>query len=120
MKELVSPSDLLQCGVDKNVLLQKFKEQMIKDFEMSNTVQYLDGINSLEYEPLQETIQKALSKITSHEQMQLLYRIDINETQIEKAMNDSEIKNDSMVVADLIIRRILQKVILKLIYSKRK
>jgi hypothetical protein len=120
MKELVTETELQQYGIDKTSLLNKFKEQLLKDFEMSNTHHYLNEIVDLEYAPLRENIQKALSKISANEQMQLLYRIDITETQIAKAMNTAGGERDKNVIADLIIRRILQKVILKLIYSNRK
>ncbi|MCW3075883.1 MAG: hypothetical protein JWO32_492, partial [Bacteroidetes bacterium] len=49
---------------------------------------------------------------------QLLYRIDVSEKQFADALSYKSNVNHNDVLADLIIKRILQKVILKVIYSK--
>ena len=48
----------------------------------------------------------------------LMYRIDISETQIKKAVEQSKDKSFSEVVTDLIIKRELLKVVYRKQYSK--
>ncbi len=49
----------------------------------------------------------------------LLYRIDVTELQIKKEASNHLEKNFQQILAELIIKRILQKVILKEQYSKQ-
>jgi hypothetical protein len=48
----------------------------------------------------------------------LLYRIDVTELQIKKEAVSHPEKNFQQILAELIVKRILQKVILKEQYSK--
>ena len=48
----------------------------------------------------------------------LLYRIDITELQIKREAISYPEKNFQQILAELIVKRILQKVILKDLYSK--
>jgi hypothetical protein len=51
--------------------------------------------------------------------MHLLYRVDISEAQLKRYL--SEAKNESYfnVIAELIIKRVLQKVVVKQYYKNR-
>ena len=120
MKVLVSETELQQCGVSKEDLLQKFSIQLQKDFEQSNAVSYLKPVVDLDYDSIHRNVKQALEKLSPAEQMALLYRIDITETQIAKAMKLIGEGEEQQVIPDLIIKRVLQKVILKLIYSPKK
>jgi hypothetical protein len=102
-------------------LLDRFKEQLVRDFEMCNAGSYLLPLDDLSYPSIHQNLEQALDKImrTGHSvYQQLLYRIDISEKQLSKALQQSYGRTESDVIADVIIRRILQKVILKVIYSK--
>jgi hypothetical protein len=121
MSELVHKSELLKYGLSSEQLLQKFNDQLLKDFEMSNAAQYLKPVTDFTYEAVHVNISDALKKISSlghHVLQQLMYRTDISEMQFNKALKEQEHADSNDVLADLMIKRILQKVILKLIYSK--
>jgi hypothetical protein len=121
MTPLIASNELEKIGVSQQELLQKFNEQLIKDFERGGLEQYLKPLSSFEYATIQEEISKTLSDILSKENskyQQLLYLIDIPEKDYSEALNKQE-DNKMLGIADLIIKRILQKVILKLIYSKK-
>ena len=59
-----------------------------------------------------------LEKKDSGGLMNLLYRIDLTELQIKNALNNEPERPMQQLMAELIIKRILQKVILKQQYSK--
>jgi hypothetical protein len=102
-------------------LFDLFKAQLKKDFEGA-------GVNSdftenlpQEFEALKASMVTQMNlilKSSSSLLSSLLYRIDISETQI----HNYQIKNSTLSfeesLAELIIKRILQKVILKKTFSK--
>jgi hypothetical protein len=51
--------------------------------------------------------------------MQLLYRIDISEGQLKKYLNENQNENHLITIADLIIKRVLQKVVIKQYYKRK-
>ncbi|MDX2173579.1 MAG: hypothetical protein SFY56_10680 [Bacteroidota bacterium] len=121
MTPLITPGELEKIGVSQLELLQKFNEQLIKDFERGGVEHYLKPLSSFDYATIHEEISKTLSDILTKESgkyQQLLYLIDIPEKDYNLALNKHEdIKMQS--ITDLIIKRILQKVVLKLMYSKK-
>ncbi|MBI2723404.1 MAG: hypothetical protein HYX39_14620 [Bacteroidetes bacterium] len=121
MQQLLKEEELSKYGLSKEALFEKFKEQLLRDFEMCNVHTYLEPINNASYEAIHSNLQKALNKISVAAyslQRQLLYRIDISEKQFTEAVHEQKNIDENDVLAQLIIKRILQKVILKLIYSK--
>jgi len=121
MADIISQDELQKYGLSAESLLAKFKEQLLKDFEMSNVQMYLDPVDDLSYEAIHLNVSRALNKIIekAHSNFQqLLYRIDISEKQYQDAVREHRDADKNSVLADLIIKRVLQKVILKLIYSK--
>lgn len=122
MKPLITSSELEKIGVSQQELLQKFNEQLIKDFERGGLEHYLKPLISFEYSDIHFQLNKTLSDIVSKESskyQQLLYLIDIPEKDFKEALNETDENNKMDSVADLIIKRILQKVVLKLVYLKR-
>jgi hypothetical protein len=117
---LVKQEELTKLGVTHEELLQKFIDQLKRDFEMSNVLDYLPSINTSTYGDIHSGVCVAIEKIRSHTSLfqQLLYRIDISEKQLSEGMRLTESGRENETVADLIIKRVLQKVILKLVYSK--
>ena len=77
------------------------------------------GSNNLEH-VFQEVLKSVMiiEKKDSSSIQNLLYRIDITELQIKKEASSYPEKNFQQILAELIIKRILQKVILKQQYSK--
>lgn len=101
-------------------LFDAFKKQLVKDFEQSNFP--ADFVTALEpnYSSIHEKIAFELQRNehkTDFNLMSLLYRIDISEAQLKKYFN--EYKNESYfnVIAELIIKRVLQKVVIKQYYK---
>ena len=52
--------------------------------------------------------------------MQLLYRIDISEAQLKRYLLENKSDNYFNVIAELIIKRVLQKVVIKQFYKNNK
>ena len=97
-------------------LFDAFKLQLTKDFEQSNF--QADFIASLEpdyasiHEKLVDELQRAEKRADSTV-MHLLNRIDISEFQLKKYLNEQRNENRLTVIAELIIKRVLQKVVIK-------
>lgn len=122
MGQLVKQEQLDLLRVSQQELIEKFNIQLLKDFEMSDVSAYLEPIVVFEYDEIHSNIMNALKKIDNKDfskYQHLLYRIDISEKTVELEL---KLKPDSeryIVLADLIIKRILQKVILKIQFSKK-
>jgi len=121
MIELFREDEIKKSGLTAELLLQKFKEQLFRDFEMCNLDSYLSPLTDISYPAIHRNVQNAIDKITksgSSAYQNLLYRIDISEKQLTEGLQENRNREQSDVIAELIIKRILQKVILKVIYSK--
>ena len=100
-------------------LFEAFKSQLVRDFEQSNFPS--NFVTSLEpdYNHIHEKIAFELQR---HERksdfnlMHLLYRVDISETQLKRYLSESKDENHFNVIAELIIKRVLQKVVIKRYY----
>jgi 3-methyladenine DNA glycosylase AlkD len=102
-------------------LFNAFKMQLTKDFEQSNFQS--DFIKDLEpdYTSIHEKIVRELQQSEKRADatlMQLLYRIDISEFQLKRYLNEHSNENHLDTVAELIIKRVLQKVVIKQYYKK--
>ncbi|MCE3227735.1 MAG: hypothetical protein K0S32_2286 [Bacteroidetes bacterium] len=120
MNELIREEELRKTGLSAEELLIKFKEQLLRDFEMSGAIEYLEPLED-SFDHIQHNLIQALDRVSSSgysKLQQLLYRIDISEKQLHEAMNENGNKTRHEILATLIIKRVLQKVILKVIYSK--
>lgn len=112
-------SDILH-SLERPELFEKFKAQLYKDFELSGLVDYVPKLVSKNLNDVFDDVLNSVLLIERKDStslMTLLYRIDITEQQLKKASNESA-NNLKQVVAELIIKRILQKVILKEKYSR--
>ena len=102
-------------------LFNAFKMQLAKDFEQSNfPAAFVETL-----EPNYDSIHEIIARELQHSQnqtdfslMQLLYRIDINEAQLKRYLNESKTEHYFSVIAELIIKRVLQKVVIKQYYKK--
>lgn len=108
-------------SLQKPDLFEKFKIQMHRDFELCGFSDYTPGFSS---NNLQEIFNEVLNSVTKLEEkgsshlMNLLYRIDLTEKQIKLACEKQPKIPFQNIIAELIIKRILQKVIIKEQYSK--
>lgn len=104
----------INTGISKPELFEKFKLQLQKDLEYCGlNGQFVKGLIP-DYQLIVVTICTELETIAkiSGKLSELLYRIDISEAQIKKA---SAVTSNSFheVVAELIVKRELQKIIIK-------
>ncbi len=106
-------------GLEKPSLFDKFKTQTHKDFEMSGVLEYMPIITSNNLNKLKDDFYHSILKLELSDALKnLLYRIDITELQIKQACLKSPDTALQHVLAELMIKRILQKVVLKELYSK--
>lgn len=103
-------------------IFNAFKRQLKKDFEQSNFS--ADFVDSLEpdygsiHKKIMQELQRHETK-TDLNIMQLLYRIDISEAQLKKYLNENKNNSYYRVIAELIIKRVLQKVVVKQYYRNK-
>ena len=122
MQPLINQQQLDILKISQQELIEKFNIQLLKDFEMSDVSAYLEPIVVFEYNEIHSNIMNALKKIDNKDfskYQHLLYRIDISEKTVELELKSKPESERYAVLADLIIKRILQKVILKIQFSKK-
>ena len=106
-------------NLEKPNLFEKFKTQVYKDFELAGVIEYLPVIESNHLDHLKESFFNSIVKLEiSNAMKNLLYRIDITEMQIKQASQKDPQIPIQQLLAELMIKRILQKVVLKEMYSK--
>lgn len=104
---------------DQN-LFGLFSLQLKKDFEGAGlSTAFMDGLPA-GFCDLSEVIAEELGKILGNNPSALpglLYRVDISEGQLKKYASDQHIPFE-VQLAELVIKRILQKIILRKTFSK--
>ncbi len=119
MQNLVRVNDQLSS----KDLFDAFKRQLTKDFEQSNF--QADFINDLEpnyigiHEKIVGELYRSEKKADSH-LMQLLNRIDISEAQLQRYLIEHQNENRLSTIGELIIKRVLQKVVIKQHYKQNR
>ncbi len=102
-------------------ILQDTAQQVIKDFGMVGLKINFSGNPQAAYQELTQQILPHIEKL-QHENFQnfynLMYRIDVSEIQIKKAVEASKDRSFSEIVTDLILKRELIKVVFRKQYSK--
>lgn len=97
-------------------LFDAFKAQLKKDFlECACTADFVDTLPQ-DFDSLKNLIELELIKNEKRSYFnlhQLLYRIDINENQLNDAVKNISTRSYLNIVSEFIIMRILQKVVLK-------
>jgi adenylate kinase family enzyme len=104
-------------------LVAAFKAQLKKDFEQSNLS--ADFVEELEpdYYFILERIESQLQhneKRNDSNVMRLLNRIDISEGQLKRYLAENKKVNRLHVISELIVKRVLQKVVIKQLYKNNK
>lgn len=101
-------------------LFDAFKAQLVKDFEQSNFPASFVATLEPDYNSIHEKIAAELQRNENKADfnlMNLLYRIDISEAQLKRYLTESKNDNYFNVIAELIIKRVLQKVVIKQYYK---
>lgn len=119
--EMIEKLPDIKNQLSRKDLFEAFKKQLAKDFEQSNF--HASFVEDLlpNYEEIRAKIATELKQSelrTDLNLMQLLYRIDIDEHQLKRYLNDYKDENHLKVIAELIIKRVLQKVVIKHYYKR--
>jgi len=105
---------------NKLELIKDTANQIIKDFDMFGLEIKFSGNAYNAYEELFEQIEPHIKKLIDSNQskfMGILYRIDVSDEQIKKAVNENTSEPFSEIITDLIIKRELQKVVIRQHYK---
>lgn len=100
-------------------ILDLFMKQLVKDFQGAGLPAALE-LSSAEPAAIRHSVKRAVEMISRGGQdplQRLLYRIDISEAQLVRYKNSNPERGFEEVVSELIIMRVLQKVILKKRFS---
>jgi hypothetical protein len=112
----------ISSGISRPDLFEKFKLQLKKDFEGSGLngdfadalePRFENILNSVIHE-IEKINARAVSKLTG-----LLYRIDVSELQIRKLSQIKPQSDMNELIAELIIKRELQKIVIKEHYRNK-
>lgn len=102
-------------------LFKAFKIQLAKDFEQSNfSTDFILDLPA-DFRHIQAKIALELERTQKKADtttMALLNRVDISETQLRQYLNEHIQENQIMTIAELIIKRVLQKVVIKQYFKK--
>ena len=102
-------------------ILNGTAQQVIKDFEMTGMTIKFSGDPQNAYQELFSQILPLIEKLQKENFQNfynLMYRIDISETQIKKGVAESKDRTFSEIVTELILQRELIKVVFRKQYSK--
>jgi len=102
-------------------LIKDTANQIIKDFDMFGLEIKFSGNAYNAYEELFDQIQPHMDKLINSNQQKflgVLYRIDVSEEQMKKAVQDNLSEPFSYIITDLVIKRELQKVVIRKQYKK--
>jgi hypothetical protein len=103
-------------------IIKATADQIIKDFEMFGMEVSFSGNAYNAYEELFDQIEPHIKKLIDSNQskfMGILYRIDLNDEQVKKAVNENSSEPFSEIITDLIIKRELQKVVIRNHYKSQ-
>lgn len=113
-----------EIDINKQLLQQDlfdlFKIQLKKDFEGSGlNGDFAENLPS-EFNSLKEKINLELNHLLKNNSSALpglLYRVDISEHQLKKYQSENKLLGFEELISELIIKRVLQKVILRKKFS---
>lgn len=100
-------------------LFEKFREQMKRDFEGAGLDASFTQVLPLDLESLLTSVEAHIPFQKASALSSLLYRIDLSERQIGDYGRRFPQKTFGNLIAELVIRRILQKVVLKKRFSAK-
>lgn len=100
-------------------LFKSFKEQLAKDFEQSDFENHFITTLLPRYNIIHKKIILELERADRKQLMQLLNRIDISESQLKKYLLLQADESRLSVISELIIKRVLQKVVIRKFYKSK-
>lgn len=103
-------------------LFDLFIAQLKKDFEGANCDSVFSQNLIPNYNEILLIIEQELTKISKTKPSKInavLYRIDISEQQIQNKKSEHPNENFYLIISELIIKRTLQKVVIKEYYKKK-
>jgi hypothetical protein len=101
------------------LIIKSTVQQLRKDLELGESELILDAQNSTLYDSLVEQVKVVMDDLLSQsfEQFsQCMYRIDISQNQLGTCILDGNY--DTTLIAELVVKRCLQKVVIKEWYKK--
>ncbi|MDF1671959.1 MAG: hypothetical protein P1U41_00505 [Vicingaceae bacterium] len=111
----------LQEYYNRQDLLEKVVEQIQKDFNwFSLEIKFSNKPELSAYQELYQEILPLIDEMLNDDYIKLmgmLYRIDIDEEFLNRKLKETPNADTDEVITDLIIKRELQKVIIKQLYS---
>ena len=113
--QLQDQSSLLEPYFVQKDLLRDLILQLKKDFNSAGVPVKLLLTRKYTFDELCETLQLAFRDKTAQQLFNVLYRIDVSEKQLYEGMPTPGI--DDRLFAEIIIKRELQKVVLRKLYS---
>ncbi len=113
----------LQEYYNRQDLLEKVVEQIQKDFNwFSLEIKFSNKPELSAYQELYQEILPLIDEMLNDDYIKLmgmLYRIDIDEDFLNRKLKETPNADTDEVITDLIIKRELQKVIIKQMYSSK-
>lgn len=103
-------------------LLEKVVEQVKKDFNWFNFEIIFTGEKESPYQELYQQILPLIDSLLNDDYpklMSMLYRIDIDQDFLNRQLKESAQADTDEVITDLIIKRELQKVIIRGMYNSK-
>lgn len=107
--------EAFESYIKSKSILRLLIEQIKKDHQNAGIPIKILVSRSYSFQELSDILVQKFRDVSSTQLSQLLYRVDISESQLASQMNSPGL--DLKVIADMIIKRELQKVILRLKYS---
>ena len=101
-------------------ILHQTAEQIKKDFAFFDITILFENYNQNAYTQLYEQVFPQIKKLlatNSQKIFSLLYRIDISEAQLKNESQKNAEQTSEEIITHLIIKRCLQKVVLRKLYS---
>ena len=114
--QLTDPASQLEPYFVQKDLLRDLILQIRKDFESAGVPIKLLLSQKYSYDDLCSTMQSAFRDRSSQQLFNLLYRVDVSEKQLLEGMPTPGI--DDRLFAEIIVKRELQKVVLRKLYSR--
>jgi hypothetical protein len=107
---------------ERELLVSETAAQIIKDFEQFNLPVAFSGNVLTAYAELHSQLTLHLQGLLSKQAgvlMNLLYKIDVNEMQAQSVFGITQLSERADALSKLIIKRELQKVVIRNYYSKK-
>lgn len=112
-----SPDKIELHYLSDKTIFRELILQIRKDFESSGISIKLVLNKRYSFDELRTILEDVFLKTGATAMFQLLYRVDVSEQQLQKGMPTPGI--DTKLIAELVIKRELQKVVLRKFYSNK-